>query len=436
MKKSISLFTAVPCLSDAAGQNPEVTAEKKSKRKNIWLILIAVFIMMFLPAKGLNARSVYWYGKYMENMGRSRRAVRFKTNKIVLKGDWRVSARRLNNRYKERKIRKAFKLQKTTRYYIQNLAASNRSLRKVSKKTFRKTLYRNDIFCSFRIKKGKVMSAVISKNIRSGPWIITQYGNESGSQQMCYTLTNLIGDLVIIDGGLRSNSQVVRKIITDHGNRVKSWILTHPHIDHAGAFLEIMGNQADARFITVERIYVPDVNAARMRDTAKPSDSINEIERYFGVIRQMPGVVALHENDTLNLIGLQMKVLNAWDSNVDRLERNLCNNGSLMFMIMGRSEKMLFCADVEKEREELIIAKHGNELRADYVQLAHHGNWGLSMDFYKWVGAQKGVFADAPSYILDDVSGRYDGPQLKQWFMNRGIPYYRFTTVPNTIILH
>ena len=43
-----------------------------------------------------------------------------------------------------------------------------------------------------------------------------------------------------------------------------------------------MGNQADARFITVERIYVPDVNAARMRDTAKPSDSINEIERYLG----------------------------------------------------------------------------------------------------------------------------------------------------------
>ena len=400
-------------------------------------LLLLLIVASSLPVLKVDAKARSWYGIYSENRSIAKKVVRFKENSVILKGIWKFSADRLpSTGYRERKLRRSFKLTGKTSYYFENLAAGSRGLRRISMKSFKRAVYHSDSYCSFRIKKGKVVKAVISHNVKAGPWRITQHGNENSSQQTFYTLTNQIGDLVIVDGGLRSSSQAVWKEITDHGNRVKAWILTHAHYDHTGAFVEIMGRQDTASLIHVDRIYICPMNVGRMRETARAADAMDRIETYLNLISRLNNTVTLHENDQFNLMGLKIKVFNAWDHNVDQMSKDLCNLGSLMFMVSGRSEKMLFCADVQKEMEKFIISKHRHELKADYVQLAHHGNWGLTTDFYSLVGAEKGAFADAPSYILDDGTGRYDGPQLKRWFMSRGTPYYRFTTVPNSIILH
>ncbi len=269
-----------------------------------------------------------------------------------------------------------------------------------------------------------------------GPWTVTQFGSDEGSQKMFYTITNAEGGFVVIDGGFRADAPAVMEEIHKHGDHLDAWIITHPHEDHVGAFLAIMEDEALAGSFSVDRIYGTPVNEERYRETARDYDGFAFAEEYLRLIEKMTNVTKLYENDQLDLIGLHMKVLSAWDANVDALPDHLCNNGSLMFMLSGRSERMLFCSDVQSEMEAFILEKHGGELKADYVQLGHHGNWGLTKEFYALTGAEKGVFADAPARILDDTTGRYDGPVLKEWWIGLGIPCYRFTTAPNTIVLH
>ena len=44
------------------------------------------------------------------------------------------------------------------------------------------------------------------------------------------------GKIVIIDGGTQDDAEQLEKYIIDNGGEVYAWFITHPHIDHAGAF--------------------------------------------------------------------------------------------------------------------------------------------------------------------------------------------------------
>ena len=49
------------------------------------------------------------------------------------------------------------------------------------------------------------------------------------------------GDLYLIDGGFQGEDGLrITQYIEEHGGKVKGWILTHPHVDHIGAFLDYM----------------------------------------------------------------------------------------------------------------------------------------------------------------------------------------------------
>ena len=120
---------------------------------------------------------------------------------------------------------------------------------------------------------------------------------------------------------------------------------------------------------------------------------------------------------------------------VDTFENNQCNDGSLLFKLSGENESMLFCSDVQKEMEQFIVPGNEEKLKADFVQCGHHGNWGLTTEFYDIVDP-KAAFMDSPSYILEDTEGYYDAPQLVEYFNNRGTAIYSFKDAPNTVNLH
>lgn len=57
----------------------------------------------------------------------------------------------------------------------------------------------------------------------------------------------------------------------------------------------------------------------------------------------------------------------------------------MMFKVYGEKESMLFCADVGERMSEWIMEHYGEELSSDYLQMGHHGNGGLSEEFYRMV---------------------------------------------------
>ncbi len=260
---------------------------------------------------------------------------------------------------------------------------------------------------------------------------VTRYGKANGRQLMCYTLEDQNGNLAIIDGGYESDASILREVIQKHGNRVSAWIITHPHPDHAGAFNAIMSAPGT---IQIDQIYTVPVNDQRYRETAKYYDEFEVYEKFRNLTKDLTNVHYVSENEEFDLLGLRFKVLHAWDDTTDRLNVDLCNNGSMVFILAGKQEKMLFLSDLETESEAYVLERHRDELDADYVQAAHHGNWGVSLDFYAALSPQK-VFMDAPDWLLRENAG-YDAHILKKYFEQKGIPVSAFSTAPNEIPIH
>lgn len=266
---------------------------------------------------------------------------------------------------------------------------------------------------------------------RDSGWKVTQYASVSGGQAMFYTITDSRGYLAIVDGGFDVDSEQVLRQIRKHHNHVDAWILTHTHPDHVGAFNAIMSDPSGRP--DVDHIYTVQANTERYRETARDYDDFSAHEDFETAAETLPQLEYLKENDILDLDGLRMKVLSAWDGQVDAMDSHLCNNGSLMFRLDAPQRSMLFCADVQAEREPYILAGHRQELAADYVQCGHHGNWGLSEAFYDLVRPEE-AFLDGPEYLFEE-SDLYDGYQLKEYFKEKGVICHSFADAPSSVVL-
>lgn len=265
-----------------------------------------------------------------------------------------------------------------------------------------------------------------------GPaWKVTQYGTEEDTQMMFYTVENSDGLFMIIDGGWNWNEEAVRKVIKEHDNHVDAWILTHPHPDHIGAFNAIMKNPGK---VTVDMVYDVYIDLEEYRSVAREWDEISVYEDYL-LMAFDAGFPVTHveRGMELNILGLKITCFNAYDNEVKSRTEAVCNNGSLMLKLEGREESFLFCSDVEDEMAGYLIETYGEQLKADYVQMSHHGNWGLTEEFYEIV-SPKAAFFDGPASLYEE-SQLYDGWKLMNLMNEMGAQIYTFKTVPNSIIL-
>lgn len=263
-------------------------------------------------------------------------------------------------------------------------------------------------------------------------WTVTQYAGSEDVQSMFYTVKDQKGRLAVIDGGWNDHARKVLNVIRENGGTVEAWIVTHPHPDHVGALNEILRSGL-AGEIKIKKIITVKVDEEYYKKTAKASDSYSTYTDFKRLSKNIK-TVYVKENDVLDLLGLRMKVISAWSTDLRKYTGRICNYGSLMFRIDGKKDSMLFCADVMKKVEAPIIKNHKADLAATYVQCGHHGNRGLSTTFYDNVKA-KGAFFDAPSFITGDRTGTYSAPELIKYFRGKGTKLYLWSGGRNTVTI-
>lgn len=259
--------------------------------------------------------------------------------------------------------------------------------------------------------------------------VITQYADVTGNVANCYTITK--GDkLIIIDGGWAENAPALRDIIASHGNHVDAWIISHTHSDHVGAFNVIY---ADPQGITIDTIYDNGTDYDFMMTAGEPFDSLEPLKTYHELTKDALNVVHLKRNEHLDICGLKVDVYNAFDDIMkERVgeQKDYQNNGSLCLKFTNKDESFLYTGDMKLDLNEYMMNTYGDQLNSSYVQLSHHGNWGLSADYYISMDA-KAYFADiGPSYYQDFPIG-----ELRQHILDSGKIYYDYGTAPNRISL-
>lgn len=264
-------------------------------------------------------------------------------------------------------------------------------------------------------------------------WTVTQWGSwEDSAQSMFYTIEDGNGNLTLIDGGYEKDTNKVRDIIKEKGGHIQNWILTHPHPDHIQVFNSIYG---DLQGIKIDHIYAPQVNYEVYKEKAKPWDDFPTFERFYELAENMPQLSYLEEGDELDIMGLKMTIYNACNEEIEEKDEDIGNDCGLAFKLSGERESMLFLADLGKDRENHLLDVYGNSLKADYVQMGHHGNSSLSDELYKTIAA-KAAFFDAPQFLMEGTEERFTTPHYRELMESLGAVVKSFETAPNKIELH
>lgn len=259
-------------------------------------------------------------------------------------------------------------------------------------------------------------------------WTITQYGPRDMNSSF-YTIYNPRQGLIVVDGGWREDADYVRGVIASLGNEVNAWILTHPHQDHIGAFNVIYN---DLQEIEIEIIYTVDMATPEECLARASWDSVDAYRDFWDLgVEELEYV---YTGEKLELCGLEVEIISAYGEHVEQLSHDYLNDGSMMFMVNGETESMLFCADVGVGISDHLVSRWGDELQADYLQMGHHGYGGLKDDFYQKVHP-KVAFFDAPDWLMLDTTGKYDNPEHVRLMEGMGSEIKSFHSAPNVVIL-
>lgn len=283
------------------------------------------------------------------------------------------------------------------------------------------------------VEKFSLGNYVLLKNTKTYDnfYIVTQYASQSGGQSLIYSITDCYGHLILIDGGWDSDADQLRAIIDANGGKVDVWILTHPHEDHIWAFNTIF--EADANAYEVDAIYVSDFNETQYLSEAAEWDNSWVYEDFLKIEKNMSNITEVQAGDEFDVCGLDMKVLNSYSNKVAGTDA--ANDGSMMFKLSAKDQSMLFCADVGVGMSDTLIDQWGDELKADYIQMGHHGNGGLSEAFYRLVDPSVAFF-DAPDWLMYPADGiSYTTPENESIMENMGCTIYSYNTAPNQVIL-
>lgn len=260
-------------------------------------------------------------------------------------------------------------------------------------------------------------------------WTLTQYGDTTGLQASFYTLVSTAGEVIVIDGGHEENAPFVKEVLAETGNHVDAWILTHPHPDHIGAFLQVM----EEGEVTVDAIYDNGMDYEVFQTLAHEWDEPQLFAGYLELTKGWQEVRSVKKGDELSFDGLNIHFFWSYEPGMEKTIGDIHNNASLVFRVVTEDRSMLFVGDCYRDVvANALLEENGEQLNSDYVQMGHHGNNTLPMSFYEKV-QPTGVFFDAPEWLL--TGDAYDASKNLERMQMLAEEEYDFRTAPNRVSL-
>ncbi|MGI9552864.1 MAG: ComEC/Rec2 family competence protein [Aurantibacter sp.] len=246
-------------------------------------------------------------------------------------------------------------------------------------------------------------------------WQLAQFDFEV---QMGYIIKTDDGHVTVVDGGMPTSLQKVTGYIKQLGGHVHTWITTHPHLDHIGVLQEALFH----REIQIDRILNSELNEDWVLQYEVDNQPLVSNYNNRTAASRIP-VIDVKKGEVYSVgEGVDLKILGVKN---DSITVNAINNSSLVFKIESRSKSVLFLGDLGVEGGDKLLKTVGREgLRADYVQMAHHGQNGVSLDFYKAVDADYALWP-TPKWLWENKapnqgpgSGKYQTPIVRAWTEN------------------
>ena len=234
--------------------------------------------------------------------------------------------------------------------------------------------------------------------------------------------------LVVIDGGFESETENFLKHLTELGGKVCAWFMTHNHDDHMGVLATILEKHLDK--VQVDGVYYnyPSFDYIEKYGNENEVESYNRLEnaaKTSGVKKITP-----EKGDVYDFGNAKITMLYTPNENITN---NSMNNTSIVFRLDTPDSSVLFLGDLGVEAGNDLIATVPHEkLRCDYVQMAHHGQQGVTKEVYEII-APKCCLWCTPSWLWDNMgpngydSGNFKTVVVRGWMSEMGVKQHYVT---------
>lgn len=229
-----------------------------------------------------------------------------------------------------------------------------------------------------------------------------QLPEQTPSQMMSYVLRTGSGRLIVIDGGMQGDAQYLRGFLGALGNKVEAWFITHPHVDHVSALTDILGRPGNLK---IARIYTSSLDEDWVR--RNEPDALPTLQGFNAAVRDSHrSAIELTLGARLRFDNVLVEVLAVRNPEITG---NAINNSCAVLRVSDGKKSVLFLGDLGVEGgRKLLNGKYRDRLRADYAQMAHHGQNGVTEDVYKAIAPSYCLWP-TPLWLWDNDSGKGKG---------------------------
>ena len=237
-----------------------------------------------------------------------------------------------------------------------------------------------------------------------------------------FLITTEDGKLIAVDGGYEKETEhfleVLKATAGSEKPHVDAWFLTHAHDDHVNCFFDILENHPDA--LTVGKVYLNFPSKGFFEGS--DASAAQTMEDFYRVLPKFADKMRiLCGGDTLEVGAAKFRVFYSQDFEI---RANCCNNSSLVFRMDLGGKSVLFTGDCGVEAGEKVLRLWGDSglLDCDIVQMAHHGQNGVSKAFYEAVKPEICLWP-TPSWLWTncDGTGPYRTLEVRGWMEELGV---------------
>lgn len=217
-------------------------------------------------------------------------------------------------------------------------------------------------------------------------------------------------NLVVMDGGYFCESEKLFQNIKSRGGHVTDWFFSHAHDDHIGAFTKLLEEHGDE--IEIDTIYY-NFPSDVLLETYEPYpfddlDMPEFLKKFHNLCKtHAKKVITPKKGDIYKFPQFEIHVLR--EPNLD-ITCDYYNNSTVVYRLDTNGKRVMFLGDLGKEAgEELAESVPAEELKSDYVQMAHHGQKGAEKPLYDLINPDY-CFWCTPSWLWDNIGkeGHYD----------------------------
>ena len=247
---------------------------------------------------------------------------------------------------------------------------------------------------------------------------------ENGARQSnSYLIRTNKDKLIVVDGGETVDADFLLNYIMKYGNgKIDYWYITHPHSDHVGAMCELIERE-DCN-IRVENVCYNfnELNwYEKYDDRGYPSEkrTYEDLES-----SKIINKIVCQKDQIIQMDNIKCEIIRIANPEVTTSDNG--NDSSMVFKMtaIDVDKSILFLGDAYVYTSEELL-KEPEKLKSYAVQMAHHGQYGVTKEVYDKI-EPKLCFFNAPKWLYDNDngggynSGKWQSVIVRDWVEEYG----------------